>query len=118
MKIEKSNIFNIGQSATKSLEQEIFEVIFSADVKGKLEIKRIISTGQATPNNEWYDQEDSEWVVLLRGESTLRFQDCEDEFIDLKDGDYIYIPAHVKHRVESTSVDAPCIWLAVHHQKQ
>jgi cupin 2 domain-containing protein len=32
----------------------------------------------------------------------------------LKAGDYLLIPAHCRHRVEYTSADPPCIWLAIH----
>ena len=34
--------------------------------------------------------------------------------IKLTAGDYLFIPAHQKHRVEYTSSRPPCIWLAVH----
>lgn len=33
-----------------------------------LRIERIVSTGQATPQGEWYDLEAEEWVLLVRGE--------------------------------------------------
>jgi len=75
-------------------------------------IERIISTGQATPEGEWYDQERDEWVALLQGEADLSYEDGR--FLKLKAGDWVFIPAHEKHRVEKTSSDPPCIWLAVH----
>ena len=75
-------------------------------------IERIISTGQATPAGEWYDQDRDEWVVLLRGRAVLGY--ANGERIELEAGDAVFIPAHERHRVESTSVDPPCIWLAVH----
>ena len=75
-------------------------------------IERIVSTGQATPPGQWYDQPGDEWVALLAGRATLRFEDGA--FVELAPGDWLLIPAHVRHRVEATSADPPCVWLAVH----
>jgi len=36
--------------------------------------------------------------------------------VEMHPGDWIEIPAHMRHRVESTSEDEDCIWLAVHGQ--
>jgi len=55
-----------------------------------------------------------EWVILLQGEDQLSYAD--DTRLKLKAGDYLLIPAHTKHRVEHTSIEPPCIWLAVHGQ--
>lgn len=30
-------------------------------------VERIVSTGHASPEGFWYDQEEHEWVVLLTG---------------------------------------------------
>ncbi len=89
--------------------KEIFETIIN---RKNLKIERIISTGQTTPKGTWYDQEKDEWVILLQGEATLLYSDHS--AIDLKAGDYLLIKAHQKHRVTFTSVDPPCIWLAIH----
>ena len=93
------------------IEGEVFEGIIQTS---GLLIERIISTGQATPEGEWYDQERDEWVLLMTGEALLKFDDGFS--VALKRGDYLLIPAHCRHRVESTSSDPPCIWLAVHGQ--
>lgn len=77
-------------------------------------IERIISTGQATAPGEWYDQDRDEWVVLLQGQAELSFADGSR--LTLNPGDYLLIPAHQQHRVERTSTEPPCIWLAVHGQ--
>ena len=74
-------------------------------------IERIVSHGQSTPVDEWYDQEENEWVVLLQGKAQLQFDD-ETELIEMIPGDFIHIPAHRRHRVESTLADQPTIWLA------
>ena len=76
-------------------------------------IERIVSTGQASPPGFWYDQNESEWVVLLTGGASLRF-DGETDTRELRPGDYLHIPAHVRHRVEWTHPSEPTVWLAVH----
>ena len=101
-----NNIFNLPSSLPN---KEIFESIISTD---NLLIERIISTGQSTPPGEWYDQDQDEWVILLQGEATLAYTDGSE--IRLTAGDYLFIPNHQKHRVEYTSSEPPCIWLAIH----
>lgn len=94
-------------------EGEQFEAIVQNQ---SLLIERIISAGQTTPEGEWYDQERDEWVILLQGEATLSYADGSQ--IQLQAGDYLLIAAHQKHRVEYTSSNPPCIWLAVHGNLQ
>ena len=98
------------------LSQEVSQLEkFEQIVSGKnIQIERIISTGQTTPSGQWYDQELDEWVILLQGEAELAYGD--NTRIKLKAGDYLLIPSHTKHRVEYTSINPPCIWLAVHGQ--
>lgn len=100
------NIFNRPASLPP---EELFETLL---LKNHVKIERIISAGQTTPANQWYDQAQDEWVILLQGNAELSYSDGSR--IQLKVGDYLFIPAHQKHRVESTSVNPPCIWLAVH----
>jgi cupin 2 domain-containing protein len=75
-------------------------------------IERIVSTGQCSPDGFWYDQDHDEWVAVLQGEGVLGFEGRP--HIWLSRGETLMIPAHQKHRVVSTSVDPPCIWLALH----
>ena len=91
------------------VSEEMVQTLVAA---GKVRVERIISHGQASPAGFWYDQDQHEWVALLRGAAQLRF---EDGIIDMKPGDHINIPAHRKHRVEWTTPDEPTIWLAVHY---
>lgn len=76
-------------------------------------LERIISTGQATSRGKWCDQERDEWVVLLSGAAGLLFEGTAQVLV-LKPGDYIFIPARRKHRVEWTSPGTPSVWLALH----
>jgi cupin 2 domain-containing protein len=79
-----------------------------------LRIERIVSRGQASPPNVWYDQDQAEWVIVLAGSAGLRFED-ESSVRALRAGDYVNIPAHVRHRVEWTDAAQPTIWLAIHY---
>lgn len=101
---------NIFESLNLNFEKEIFEDI--KDVKN-VKIGRIISSGQATPPGEWYDQIQDEWAILVKGEADLLFEG-EDAPLKLKAGDYVFIPAHKKHRVERTKEGEASIWIAVH----
>jgi cupin 2 domain-containing protein len=76
-------------------------------------IERIVSTGQASPPGFWYDQDWTEWVVLLAGSAVLLIEG-EEAPRTLGPGDYIELPARVRHRVEWTAADRPTIWLGVH----
>jgi cupin 2 domain-containing protein len=104
------NIFKIAELPTAD-GNEIFELLCKSE---NLKIKRIISTGQVTPDGEWYDQQENEWVILLQGTAKLEFKDGRLE--KLIAGDYLYLPSGTKHRVSFTSQAPPCIWLAVYFE--
>lgn len=88
------------------------EVISTLIEATNLRIERIVSHGHSSPAGFWYDQEQQEWVMLLTGQAKLRL---DDQLIEMKAGDYLNIPAHMKHRVEWTTPDEPTVWLAVHY---
>lgn len=93
------------------------EVVEVLQQRAGISIERIISTGQSSPPGFWYDQPSDELVVLLAGSAMIRFAGS-DELIQMNPGDWIEIPARVRHRVESTEVDPPTVWLAVHISAQ
>jgi cupin 2 domain-containing protein len=105
MKNEINNIFEFPDQLPKD---ELIETLWASD---KISFKRIISTGQTTPIGEWYDQKQNEWLIVLQGSGELSYED--NSRIKLTKGDYIFIPAHQKHRVEYTSIEPPCIWLTI-----
>ena len=76
-------------------------------------LEHIVSSGAASPDGFWYDQERAEWVLLLRGQAALRFE--SGETLELNAGDHLVIPARCRHRVERCSPDA--LWLALHYQE-
>ena len=84
-------------------------------VTPNLKIERIVSTGQASPAEFWYDQPWGEWVVVLTGSAGLKIEG-ESEIRVMRQGDHIHIPAHRRHRVEWTDSGRPTIWLAVHYR--
>lgn len=94
------------------LPDELFTTLLKA---ASVRIERVISLGHASPDGYWYDQDQHEWVVVLKGAARLRF---EDGIVEMKSGDFINIPAHKKHRVEWTTPDEQTIWLAVHYGDQ
>ena len=77
--------------------------------KPSIKIQRIVSQSYSSPPGFWYDQDEDEWVIIVRGEATLEFEGAET--VHLKEGDHVTIPRHVKHRVRQT--DPKTIWLAV-----
>jgi cupin 2 domain-containing protein len=78
-----------------------------------LRIERIVSTGQATPEGQWYDQETDEWVLVVAGAARLRIEG-EQTDRELGEGDWILLPAHCRHRVTWTRAEPPTVWLALH----
>ena len=78
-------------------------------------LERIVSIAHATPAGEWFDQDRDEWVVLLSGSASLRFED-EAAARELAPGDVVEIPAHRRHRVERTDAHTPTVWLALHYR--
>jgi cupin 2 domain-containing protein len=89
--------------------EELVEVLAESE---HVRIERIVSTGQASPTGFWYDQDQAEFVVVLKGEASLLFEG-EDAPIHLRPGDQTTIPAHRRHRVEWTTPDEPTVWLVV-----
>ena len=104
--IEVANIYQLSQNLPS---EEIFEILLSTP---NILVERIISTGQVTPPGEWLVQEKDEWVILLQGIAELSY--FEGSKIRLQSGDYLLIKSQQKHRVEYTSDNPPCIWLAIH----
>lgn len=96
-----------------ALPQPISDELFTTLLESAcVRVERIVSHGHASPAGFWYDQDQHEWVILLKGTARLRF---EDGTVEMKPGDFINIRAHQKHRVEWTTQDEPTIWLAVHY---
>ena len=102
-----SNLFT---DLPENIPDELLKTLFeSAHVR----IERIVSHAHVSPDGFWYDQDEHEWIIVLKGAARLQF---EDSIVEMKPGDFVNIPAHRKHRVEWTTPDEPTIWLAVFYR--
>lgn len=89
-------------------KEEVIAPLFQGE---SFRAEHIASFGVASSPGFWYDQDLPEWVALLQGTASIEF---EAGTLHLKAGDYLVIPAHLKHRVPATSSDAS--WLAIHFE--
>jgi cupin 2 domain-containing protein len=94
------------------LDREQITTLISAP---DLRIERIVSRGQSSPPGFWYDQAQSEWIIVLAGSAMVTF-DGDSAAIRMGPGDHVHIPAHRRHRVEWTDPAQATVWLAVHHR--
>jgi len=107
--MDGGNLFaNLPAASSHEVSERIVE-------KRGVVIERIVSLGQATPGGEWFDGDRDEWVVLLTGGAGVRI-DGESAPRTLTPGDYLYLPARLRHRVEWTDPRRATVWLAVHLQ--
>lgn len=102
----KENLFAQIPSA---LPHEIFDDVVKAP---NVRIERIVSKGHITPIGDWYDQEQNEWVMVVKGQAKLLFEEGMVE-VSLQEGDHINIEAHQRHRVSWTDPTQETVWLAV-----
>ncbi len=101
---------NLFSDIPNELPEELIGVLAESS---NVRIERIVSDGHASPEGFWYDQEQTEWVLLVSGSATLEF---ENEKVNMTPGDHVLIPAHRRHRVDSTSQTEKTIWLAVFYE--
>ncbi len=99
---------NIFTNLPDASHDEIIEKIIDSP---KCRIERIVSEGQNSPEDFWYEQDENEFVILLKGEAEIEFVDSK--ITSMKEGDYIFIPRLMKHRVRKTSEKTKTVWLAL-----
>jgi cupin 2 domain-containing protein len=104
---------NIYNNIPDHLPRELFDGILSGR---DFRMERIVSRGHKTPEGTWYDQDEDEWVLVLKGCAGLCIQGRK-EVIVMGPGDYVHLDAHVKHRVEWTDEAGETVWLAIHFNK-
>jgi cupin 2 domain-containing protein len=104
-------IRNIFSEIPNSINGEMFEILTRNE---HFMLERIISSGQATPPGEWFDQDTNEWVILLSGGAGLVFEDEAGECV-MHPGDYVHILTHRRHRVGWTDSKEKTVWLAIHY---
>lgn len=92
--------------------EQITELLSRKNVR----IERIVSQGQCSAADDWYDQSEDEWVMVVKGRARLELDDGQ--LIEMAPGDSIYLQAHQRHRVDWTTPDEPTLWLAVFFEHQ
>lgn len=102
---------NIFKQIPNLLKEELMEVILEQQ---SVRIERIVSMGHSSPPGLWYDQDQDEFVILLKGSAGLLF-DGKDDILVMGPGDYVNIPAHARHRVEWTDPSEESVWMAVYY---
>lgn len=90
-------------------KEEVVQELLS--LGGGVRVERIVSNGQASPPDFWYDQEWDEWVMIVSGGAEVEFSG-PNAVERLSPDDWLFIPANRRHRVKSTRPGT--IWLAVH----
>lgn len=107
MSISISNIF---EQVPADISDELFENILTGE---NIRIERIVSKGHASPKSGWYDQDEHEWVIVLKGEAKIEIEN--QALVHLVSGSYLNIPAHTRHKVSWTDPDTETIWLAIYY---
>ncbi|UYY76726.1 cupin domain-containing protein [Sphingomonas sp. R1] len=105
----KPAVANLLRDRPEAKKEEAFEDILQ---RPGIRIERIVSRGQATPEEAPMVQDWDEWVVLLEGAAGIRIEDSAE--VRLGPGDHLLIAAGQKHWVTWTARDRPSVWLAVH----
>lgn len=106
-----ASISNIFELVPDDISNELFETIVSSE---NVRIERIISKGHASPASGWYDQDEHEWVIVLKGEAKIEIENQATVY--LVSGSYLNISAHTRHKVSWTEPDTETIWLAVYYR--
>ena len=101
---------NLFEDIPGDLDEEFFQTLLTTE---EMRIERIVSRGNASPAEGWYDQAHGEFVALLTGGARLEFDDGSEK--TLKAGDWLVIPPHRRHRVAWTDPDTDSVWLTVHY---
>lgn len=106
---QDASVYNLFDQVPRDLHEEVVDVLS----RGRdCRVERIVSHGHASPPGFWYDQDEAEWVMVLRGAARLRLENPA-VVVELGPGDSLDIAAHRRHRVEWTTPAEPTLWLAL-----
>jgi len=105
----KPNVANLLAKLPAAKRAEAFTDLLT---RPGIRVERIVSHGQATPEDAPMVQEHDEWVLLLEGEAGIRIEDSAE--VSLSAGDHLLIAAGQKHWVTWTATDRATVWLALH----
>ncbi len=96
----------------EGIEPSDREIIEQLVEREGIRIERIASFGDQSEDGFYYDQDEYEFVLLLKGRAKLLFEGRGT--VELKTGDWLIIEPHERHRIEYTSKDA--LWLCVFYR--
>ncbi len=98
----------LAKSIPKKGQEEKYLLKESADWRLEL----IVSCNFSNEEGFWYDQREHEWILLLRGNASLKLKN-PDVLINLSVGDNLYLTPHRMHRVERTDPEPGTVWLTL-----
>ena|SRR5688572_11926426 len=99
----------LDEGVPADLPEELTTVLVEA---GGVRVERIVSRGHASAPGAWYEQIEDEFVLLVAGAARLEFEAFD---LDLAPGDWVELPAGVRHRVAWTAEGEDTVWLALFH---
>jgi mannose-6-phosphate isomerase-like protein (cupin superfamily) len=102
----KRQIAEARRVATNLYEDEAVDTLLQTK---HVRIERMILTGESTP--DWSDHDVGQWLILLRGSAAIDFYGAIG-LRQMRMGDYVFVPAHQKHKIMVTS-KTPSVWLVV-----
>ena len=79
----KANLF---AGIPASLADELTERLAGSD---RVRVERIVSRGHASSADSWYGQDETEWVLLVRGHARLQFGGGDS--VELEPGDRLSV---------------------------
>ncbi|MBU5668928.1 cupin domain-containing protein [Peptoniphilus sp. MSJ-1] len=95
-------LYNVFKNIKFLEEKEIEEIIYEDEI---LKIIRTVSLNQVT---DYYDQDELEIVILLKGVAEIEYD--SGDVIELNEGDALEIKPHEVHRVKSQE---KAVWLCI-----
>src|SRR3972149_5495898 len=85
-------------------QQDTLETVGPVVDTKNVRVEVIRSIKPNNPQSGWYDQNEDEFVMVIKGSAELEFQNgAENQTVQMRGGDYMTIPAHLKHRVTKVS---------------
>jgi len=109
--LSKISVNNFYTGFTQDHLLENYKILLSGK---KFNLEKIISKGYVTPDDKWIIEDTNEFVMLLKGNADLLFENGQN--IKLSEGDYFVIPKNTKHKVTRTSRRPLCYWLTIHYK--
>ena len=101
-------IENIHSNIPAHLDDELVSILHR---RPGVRLERIVSQGQSSPPDFWYEQDEDEWVMVAEGAARLEFE--HEGEVEMGPGDHVFLPAGCRHRVSWTDPSQDTIWIAL-----